>query len=116
MVENISLSFIIKLLQGAGVLEIISLLILFNSPSVIFNLVTNHKKDRKNDLVIAELKNDLKTKYVLQENLSKEFDTLKRELCSLKDSVIELSKIIQKQQVILAVNERELEHIKKNEQ
>jgi hypothetical protein len=116
MVENFSLGFIIKLLQGAGVLEVVSLLILFNSPSVIFNLVTNHKKDRKNDLVIAELKNDLKTKYVLQENLSKEFDTLKRELCSLKDSVIELSKIIQKQQVILAVNERELEHIKKNEQ
>lgn len=84
MVENISLGFIIKLLQGAGVLEIISLLILFNSPSVIFNLVTNHKKDRKNDLVIAELKNDLKTKYVLQENLSKEFDTLKESYAVLK--------------------------------
>ena len=116
MVDNISFSFLLKILQGAGVLEVISILILFNSPSVIFNLVHNHKKDRKNDLVIAELKNDLKTKYVLQEHLSKEFDTLKKELCSLKDSVIELSKIIQKQQVIIAVNERELENIKKNEQ
>jgi hypothetical protein len=116
MVDNISFSFFIKILQGAGVLEVISILILFNSPSVIFNLIHNHKKDRKNDLVIADLKNDLKTKYVLQEHLSKEFDTLKKELCSLKDSVIELSKIIQKQQVIIAVNERELENIKKNEQ
>ena len=116
MTENISFNFLVRLLQGAGVLEVISILILFNSPSVIFNLVHNHKKDRKNDLVIADLKNDLKTKYVLQEHLSKEFDTLKKELCSLKDSVIELSKIIQKQQVIIAVNERELENIKKNEQ
>tara|TARA_R100000458_G_scaffold3349_2_gene2743 strand:+ start:1361 stop:1672 length:312 start_codon:yes stop_codon:yes gene_type:complete len=94
---SLSINALFKFIESLGLIQIISVIFLCNSPSIIYSITQNNK-----------IKIELKTKYISSDNLQKSLEPIRSEIATLRSSIQDLSKILTEQRISTAQTEAKL--------
>ena len=95
--DSLPIDALLKFLESLGLMQIISTIVLCNSPAIIYSIIQNNK-----------VKVELKTRYISSENLQKSLEPIKNEIVTLRSSIQDLSKILTEQRISTAQTEAKL--------